>query len=145
MIDGKIISINLSKYKGTRKTPQDEGLFIENFGLKDDAHSGPWHRQVSLLAIESIRKMENEKHKFKPGDFAENITTEGIKLHDLPIGTKFEIGEVLLEITQIGKKCHDGCNIKKMTGHCIMPLEGIFAKVLKGGLIKKEDFIKVLV
>ncbi|MSS77766.1 MOSC domain-containing protein [Anaerococcus sp. AGMB00486] len=145
MTDGKIISINISKTKGVKKIPQDKGVFIENFGLKDDAHAGNWHRQVSLLAIESINKMENENIKFKPGDFAENLTTEGIKLYDFPLGTKFEIGECLLEITQIGKKCHDGCEIKKMTGYCIMPKEGIFAKVLRGGLIKSDDFIKVLV
>ncbi|MDY3005690.1 MOSC domain-containing protein [Anaerococcus porci] len=145
MTDGKIISINISKTKGVKKIPQDKGVFIENFGLKDDAHAGNWHRQVSLLAIESINKMENENVKFNPGDFAENLTTEGIKLYDFPLGTKFEIGECLLEITQIGKKCHDGCEIKKMTGHCIMPKEGIFAKVLRGGLIKSDDFIKVLV
>lgn len=145
MTSGLIISINLSKTKGVRKDPQDEGIFIENFGLKDDAHAGNWHRQVSLLSIESIRKMESDKLKFKPGDFAENLTTEGITLYNLPLGTKFEIGECLLELTQIGKKCHDGCEIKKMTGYCIMPREGIFAKVLKGGLIKKDDVITVLV
>lgn len=145
MSDGKIISINRSKTKGVKKNPQDEGILVENFGLKDDAHAGNWHRQVSLLAIESIRKMESDKLSFNPGDFAENITTEGINLYNLPIGTKFQIGEVLLELTQIGKKCHDGCQIKQMTGYCIMPREGIFAKVLKGGLVKKYDTIKVLV
>lgn len=144
MTDGKVVSINISLKKGVKKTPIKEGVFIKNYGLKDDAHAGNWHRQVSLLSIESIEKMESEGIEFKEGDFAENITTKGIKVYDLPIKTRLKVGEVILEISQIGKKCHDGCEIKQMTGHCIMPKEGVFARVIKEGLVKENDPIEIL-
>lgn len=142
---GKVIAINISATKGTRKTNIGESYLYAEFGLKDDAHGGNWSRQVSLLAMESINKMIKAGLKVGPGDFAENITTEGLDLMSLPIGTKFRIGEEsLLEVTQIGKVCHTRCAIFYQAGDCVMPREGIFAKVLKGGRIKVGDEIIVL-
>lgn len=137
-----VLSINISEKKGTVKNKVDKGILIENHGLSNDAHSGNWHRQVSLLGIESINKMRGVGlTEVNYGLFAENITTEGIILYVLPVGTKLNIGEVILEITQIGKECHNGCEIKNIVGHCIMPKEGIFAKVIKGGIINVGDII----
>ncbi|MEJ8751712.1 MOSC domain-containing protein [Lagierella sp. ICN-221743] len=142
---GEVIDVNISKEKGVIKTPVEVGNLIENFGLEGDAHAGDWHRQISLLAVESIDKMKAMGlPDLKDGDFAENITTKGLILHEIPVGTKFKIGDSLLEVTQIGKKCHKGCAIKQKVGNCIMPTEGIFAKVLKGGPIKKGDKIELL-
>ncbi|WP_262428765.1 MOSC domain-containing protein [Paratissierella segnis] len=140
---GKVVSVNISDTKGIAKKPIGSGLFIEDYGLENDAHSGSWHRQVSLLAIESINKMRKEGLEVYPGDFAENITTEGIVVYELPIGTKLKIGETVQEVTQIGKECHTGCEIAKTVGKCVMPKEGIFTKVLKGGTIKEEDSIEI--
>ena len=144
MTDGIVVSINRSLEKGVKKTPIRKGVFIKDYGLKGDAHAGNWHRQVSVLSIESIEKMEGEGIEFKEGDFAENLTTKGLKVYELPLKTRIKVGEVILEISQIGKKCHDGCEIKKMTGHCIMPKEGVFAKVIKEGIIKENDPIEIL-
>lgn len=139
-----VVAVNWSKNKGEVKIPIDKGYFIENFGLEGDAHSGSWHRQVSLLGQESIKKMQDMGIKgLEPGKFAENITTEGIVLYKLPIGTILKIGDVVLEITQIGKECHEGCAIKKQVGKCVMPLEGVFAKVIKEGYISKGDSISL--
>lgn len=141
----KVLSINISEKKGTPKTEIDPGVLIEEFGFEGDAHAGKWHRQVSLLAKESI-----EKSKGLPTDglchgvFAENITTEGIILHTLPVGTRLKINECILEITQIGKECHDGCAIRQLVGQCIMPREGIFCRVIKGGKIYKNDEIEIV-
>lgn len=144
-IKGRVLSINISDKKGVIKEPIKEGLFIENFGLENDAHSGNWHRQVSLLGIESFEKMENQGVEgLVPGVFAENITTEGIILYELPVGTKLIIGETIQEVTQIGKECHTGCAIAQKVGKCVMPKEGIFTKVLKGGVIKEGDIIEVI-
>ncbi|MDI9491083.1 MAG: MOSC domain-containing protein [Clostridiaceae bacterium] len=140
----KIVSINRSDKKGIIKTPQQKGLFIENFGLQDDAHGGNWHRQVSLLGIESIEKMKKTIPSLSDGDFAENLTTEGLVLYELPIGTKLQIGETIQEVTQIGKSCHTGCAIKQQVGNCIMPTEGIFTIVIKGGWVHIGDEIKIL-
>ena len=142
----KVVSVNISERKGTIKVPIDKGYFKENHGLEGDAHAGNWHRQVSLLAKESIDKMKAMGlNDLDMGDFAENITTEGIELFTLPIGTVLKVGdEVVLEISQIGKKCHEGCEIKKLTGDCIMPREGVFAKVLKGGFVKAGDEIELV-
>ncbi len=143
--EGKVLSINISDKKGIVKEPIKEGLFIENHGLENDAHSGNWHRQVSLLGLESFNKMKDMGlNDLKFGDFAENITTEGIVLYELPIGTQVKIGETLHEVTQIGKECHTGCAIAQKVGKCVMPKEGIFTKVLKGGLIKEGDIIEIL-
>ena len=141
----KVLSINISDKKGVIKTPIKEGLFIEEYGLKNDAHAGKWHRQVSLLAQESIDKMiKMGVNDLDAGKFAENITTEGIVLHELPVGTRLEIGETVQEVTQIGKECHKGCAIKNQVGMCIMPTEGIFTRVIKGGIVREGDSIEIL-
>lgn len=140
---GKIIAVCRSLHKGERKENVGTARLIENFGVEGDAHGGPWHRQVSLLAQESIDKMTAKGLEAGPGDFAENITTLGINLPHLSIGTRLEAGEILLEVTQIGKKCHGKCAIYELAGDCIMPREGIFAKVLKGGLLSSGDNIEV--
>lgn len=140
----KVLEVNKSDKKGIAKEPIGEGVFIENFGLEGDAHAGKWHRQVSLLAIESYHRMEALGIKDLPiGAFGENITTEGIELHSLPVGTILKIGDTVHEVTQIGKECHTMCNIGRTVGTCVMPNEGIFTKVLKGGIIKKCDEIEV--
>ena len=141
--DGRIVAISISTKKGVKKTNIHVGTLIENYGLENDAHAGDWHRQVSLLAIESISKIREKGLDVNPGDFAENITTKGIKLWELPVGTRLKLGEdALVEVTQIGKECHDRCAIFKQVGDCVMPREGIFVKVLKGGTISPSDDIK---
>ncbi len=142
---GKVISINISGEKGVRKKPVKEAFIKTNYGIEGDAHaSEKWHRQVSLLALESIRKMQSLGLNVCPGDFAENITTEGIDLLKLPLGTKMAIGNtVKAEVSQIGKECHTRCEIYKQAGDCVMPKEGIFVRVLKGGKIKVGDIIMV--
>jgi len=144
-IKGKIVAVCRSEKKGTLKKEIAEGLLIEDFGLEKDAHSGKWHRQISLLGIESINKMCDKGYQLSFGDFAENLTVKGLVLYKLPIGTKLKIGEeVLLEVTQIGKKCHYDCEIRKKIGDCVMPREGIFTRVLEGGKVKAGDEIEVL-
>lgn len=141
----KVVSVNISEKKGTVKHPIESGLFKINHGLEGDAHAGNWHRQVSFLAAESIDKMKAlGAEGLSSGVFAENITTEEIILYKLPIGTKMKIGEVIFEVTQIGKECHLGCEIRKLIGDCIMPREGIFGKVLTEGWIKAGDDIEIL-
>lgn len=141
----KVVAVCTSEEKGTVKIDQRKGVIRENYGLEGDAHADSgWHRQVSLLAIESIDKMRKKGLELKYGDFAENLTTEGIELYSLPIGTCLAVGdEVILEITQIGKECHTGCAIRQLVGDCIMPREGVFAKVLKGGKVKAGDEIEI--
>lgn len=139
----KVISVNISEKKGTIKSPVPQIELRKNHGIVGDAHAGNWHRQVSLLAVESLEKMKEKIPSLKPGDFAENIMTEGISLHTLPIGTLLSIGECELEVTQIGKECHKGCEIRNITGECIMPTEGIFAIVKKEGFIYPEDNIRI--
>jgi MOSC domain-containing protein YiiM len=141
----KVLAVNISEKKGVVKHPIEKGYFKENYGLSGDAHAGNWHRQVSLLAQESIDKMKASGVKgLGSGKFAENLTTEGVILYELPVGTKIKVGEALMEVTQIGKECHKGCAIKNLVGDCIMPREGIFAKVLNSGWIKPQDEIKIL-
>jgi molybdopterin adenylyltransferase len=142
----KVIAVCQSKEKGTTKKVIESGTLQAGFGLVDDAHaSAEWHRQVSLLATESIDKMRKMGFEVGPGDFAENLTTEGIELVSLPIGTRVAVGkDILLEISQIGKECHSGCAIMKQTGKCIMPKEGVFARVVRGGKVKAGDEIKVV-
>lgn len=141
-----MISVNISTEKGKRKSPVAKGFLKENFGLEGDAHaSSKWHRQVSLLGTESInRAREKGFHDVNWGDFAENITTEGIDLVSLPIGAKLRIGEAIAEVTQIGKHCHTKCEIFTRTGDCIMPKEGIFVRVLKGGTVQAGDEVLIL-
>ena len=141
----RIVAVSISSRKGIKKTNIRQGRLFENCGLEDDAHAGNWHRQVSLLAMESIAKIREKGLNVNPGDFAENITTEGLTLWELPIGTHLRLGEkALVEVTQIGKVCHDRCAIYHQVGDCVMPKEGIFAKVLIGGAIRPQDPIHVL-
>ena len=141
----KIMAVCKSKEKGTKKEPVAEGILREDYGLVGDAHANCCtHRQVSLLAIESINKMGSLGFDVGPGDFAENLTTEGIELVTLPVGTRLLVGEkVVLELTQIGKECHTGCAIYRQIGKCIMPKEGVFAKVIRGGLVRAGDQIRI--
>jgi len=139
---GKVLAVNVSEEKGTKKTNVQSCALLKDFGLKGDAHAGPWHRQVSLLANESIDKMKAMGLKVGYGDFAENITTEGVDLVHLPIGTTIRVGNsVLLRVTQIGKECHERCAIYYQVGDCVMPKEGIFAEVLSEGEVKAGDEI----
>jgi MOSC domain-containing protein YiiM len=141
----KIIAVCKSDKKGTKKKDVGEGLLKTNFGLVGDAHADCCtHRQVSLLAVESIDKMRALGLDVNPGDFAENLTTEGIDLVSLPVGTRIAVGkQIVLEITQIGKECHAGCAIYRQVGKCIMPEEGVFARVIRGGPVRAGDQIKV--
>jgi MOSC domain-containing protein YiiM len=139
----QLVAVCISKNKGERKTPVDSVELRIDHGIVDDAHAGNWHRQVSLLAKESIAKMKAMGLDVDNGDFAENLTTEGIDLPALAIGTKLKIGSSLLEITQIGKECHHRCAIYHQAGDCVMPKEGVFARVLKGGHVKAGDAIEV--
>jgi MOSC domain-containing protein YiiM len=141
----KIIAVCLSKAKGQRKHDVRAGRLIANFGLEGDAHAAAGqHRQVSLLALESIDKMRLRGLKVGPGDFAENITTEGLKLHTLPAGTRLRLGlEAVGEISQIGKECHKRCEIHRSMGVCIMPTQGVFARVLRGGEIRMGDAMEL--
>jgi MOSC domain-containing protein YiiM len=142
---GTVISVNISDRKGVRKKPVDTITLREEYGIEGDAHaSSEWHRQVSLLAVESIKKMRDLGLDVSPGDFAENITTSGLDLVSLPVGTVITIGdEVMGEVSQIGKECHSRCAIYYQAGDCVMPKEGIFIKVLKGGKVKAGDSISV--
>lgn len=143
MKQGKVLAVNISDKKGVAKTPIAEGKFQQQHGLVGDAHAGTWHRQVSLLAIESVRKTAQGNGACN-GVFAENLTTEGIVLYTLPIGTRLKIGETIQEVTQIGKECHDDCAVKRQVGQCILPREGVFTRVLQGGVIRPGDIIEVL-
>ena len=142
---GKVVSVNISEKKGTIKHPVEQIELRKGFGIEGDAHAGDWHRQVSLLDLSSFDKMHNNASvELKPGIFAENITTEGVDLWHLPVGTRLEIGDTLLEITQIGKKCHRHCQVFRQVGDCVMPREGIFAKVIMEGMIKAGQSIKII-
>lgn len=142
---GWIKAISVSKEKGTRKTNVPEAELRADFGIVGDAHAGNWGRQVSLLASESINEMVAKGAEVSPGDFAENITTEGIDLSKLSVGGRLKVGEgAELQISQFGKECHSGCEIFKQVGDCIMPREGVFAKVTKSGWIKVGDVIEVV-
>jgi len=144
-VNREIIAVCTSKAKGERKTDVGRGELQKGFGLAGDAHGGDWHRQVSLLAIESIDKMRAAGLDVGPGDFAENLTTRGVDLYSLPIGTRLQVGsKALLEITQIGKICHDRCAIYHQAGDCVMPREGVFAIVLQGGVVKAGDDLLVI-
>lgn len=140
-----VVAINISKKRGTFKYPLGEAHLKTDFGIQGDAHAGNWHRQVSLLAQESVNKMTAlGVQDLTPGKFAENITTAGIVLSSLPVRTRLLVGEVLLEVTQIGKECHQHCQIYQQVGMCVMPTEGIFAKVISEGTIRTGDEIMVI-
>jgi MOSC domain-containing protein YiiM len=142
----EIIAVCKSEKRGTKKEDVKEGLLEEDFGLVGDSHADyRTHRQVSLLAVESVDKMRALGLELKPGDFAENLTTQGIDLVSLPVGTRMSIGEqVILEVTQIGKECHSGCAIFQQVGKCVMPTEGIFTRVIRGGTVRSGDKIEVV-
>ena len=139
-----IHAICISDQKGTQKYRIPEGTFIEDHGIEGDAHGGKWHRQVSLLSAEKIQEFRDKGVQVEYGAFGENPVVEGCDLRSLPVGTRFAIGEVLLEMTQIGKECHDHCAIYNVTGDCIMPREGVFAKVLHGGKVREGDTLDVI-
>jgi len=134
-MSASVLAVCISQNKGERKTPVPAIELVREHGIAGDAHAGDWHRQVSLLAQESIDKMRAMGLNVSAGDFAENITTIGIDLVSLPIGSKLSLGTALLEVTQIGKECHTRCAIYEQAGDCVMPKEGIFARVLKGGVV----------
>lgn len=140
-----VIAVCTSEKKGTRKTPVPEIFIKEGYGVDGDAHADDsTHRQVSLLAVESIEKMREKGFDLRPGDFAENITTRGIDLASLPVGTRIMPGdEAVLEMTQIGKECHAACAIRQQVGDCIMPREGVFARVIRGGTVRAGDVIRI--
>lgn len=140
----KVIAVNISKEKGVPKEPIEKGYFEVDHGLVGDAHAADWHRQVSILGTESIDKIRAKLDSIDVGMFAENITSEGIIVHELPIGTKLQVGETVMEVTQIGKECHGGCSIRQLVGDCVMPREGIFTKVISAGWVKKGDKIEVI-
>ena len=139
----KLVAVCISEKSGTRKTPISVGELREDYGVVGDSHAGTG-RQVSLLADESIEKMRAEGLTLRPGDFAENLTVSGLELHTLPVGTRLRVGRnALLEITQIGKQCHSECEIMRLAGRCVMPTEGVFAKVVTGGEVKAGDEIEL--
>jgi len=145
MNDSFVVSVNISEQKSTRKHPVQGSVTITVLGMEGDAHAGDWHRQLSLLAQESIDKMQGHGLELQPGDFAENITTQGLDLLTLPVGTRLQIGAaVTVEVTQIGKECHLGCEIRKLVGDCVMPREGIFAHVVTSGTIQAGDIITII-
>jgi len=145
MTQGKIIAVSISDRKGEKKHNVSEALLRPNHGLDQDAHAGDWHRQVSLLDMQSIARIREKGLDVEPGNFAENITTDGIRLWELPIGTRLQLGEtVIVEVTQIGKECHNRCAIFHQVGDCVMPREGIFAKVIIEGSVRPGDKIAVL-
>ena len=140
---GKVIAVCASPAKGTQKTNVKEAEFIEDYGIAGDAHAGKWHRQVSLLSYDKIEEFRARGAEVEDGAFGENLVVEGIDFRSLPVGTRLCCGEVILEMTQIGKECHHGCQIYQKMGDCIMPREGVFAKVIRGGKIRIGDEMKV--
>ncbi len=137
--DFSLVSLNISLKKGEQKIPVDQAELKPDHGIVDDAHAGDWHRQISLLADEDVETMRGNGIELNPGDFAENITTRGVDLSMLPVGTRLFLGETEIEVTQIGKECHHGCAIYQAIGDCVMPRKGIFAKVIRGGRITSES------
>jgi MOSC domain-containing protein YiiM len=150
MQTGEILSVNTSVRKGTVKRPVPSALLLTDFGIEGDAHAGVpndggFHRQLSLLADESVETLRAKgMPDIRPGDFGENLTIRGVELRKLPVGTKISAGEALLEVTQIGKECRQGCEIRRITGDCVMPREGVFARVLRGGIVRPGDRLFVL-
>ena len=141
--DGRVVSVNVAPDKGMRKTPVEVVTLVAGHGTEGDGHAGPGHRQVSLLALESVAVMRDCGLDVGPGDFAENITTEGVAVVRLPVGARFRLGAALLEVTQIGKVCHDRCEIFRLAGDCVMPREGIFARVIEGAAVRAGDELVV--
>ena len=137
--DGRVVSVNVATEKGVAKEPRAFATLVEGHGIEGDAHAGPWHRQVSLLDSASVAKIQARGAEVGPGSFAENVTTEGIAVHRLPLGTRLRLGSALIEVTQIGKECHAHCAIYRTAGDCVMPREGIFARVLQAGEVGPGD------
>ena len=136
---GRVIAVCSSEKKGTQKKEVDSAVFIEDWGIEGDAHAGKWHRQVSLLSFEKIEAFRKKGADIAFGAFGENLVVEGFDLRTIPVGSRFQIGEVVLELTQIGKECHSHCEIYKVMGDCIMPREGVFARVIHGGTVSVGD------
>lgn len=141
---GKVIAVCTSPAKGTQKTNIGKGVFIEDFGIEGDAHAGKWHRQVSLLSYNKIEEFRARGAEVADGAFGENLVVEGIDFKTLLIGTRFRCNDVVLELTQVGKECHHGCEIFQKMGDCIMPREGVFTKVIKGGVIEAGDVLDII-
>ena len=141
---GKVIATCTSEIKGVQKKNVHQVCLIEDYGIEGDAHAGKWHRQVSLLSYDRIQEFRARGAKVEDGAFGKNLVVEGIDFKTLPIGTKFKCNDVVLELTQIGKECHHGCAIFQAMGDCIMPREGVFTKVLHGGVIKEGDNLEIL-
>ena len=140
----RIVAVSTSARKGEKKVNQEQALLVTNHGIEGDVHADGTHRQLSLLAMEDIEYMRGLGADVYPGDFAENLTTEGVELHTCPVGTRFLVGEgIELEMTQIGKECHAGCAIREQVGDCIMPRRGVFCRILKGGVVKPGDSFRV--
>ena len=141
----KVLAVCISEKKGVQKHPVDRAELRANHGIVGDAHAGPWHRQVSLLGIDSVQKLQEKiTLQLKPGDFAENILVDGLTVYKLPVGTELKLGSALCRVTQIGKTCHMDCAIRKAAGDCVMPREGIFVEVLEGGEVRPGDEIQVI-
>jgi MOSC domain-containing protein YiiM len=143
-MQGKIVAVCTSAKKGERKVDVGTAVLLAGLGMEGDAHAGFAHRQISLLAVESIEKMKQKCTELVPGDFAENLTVEGLNLPELPVGTILHIGDTVLKVSQIGKECHHGCAIRKAVGDCVMPREGIFATVERGGRVSRGDVVEVI-
>jgi MOSC domain-containing protein YiiM len=143
-VGGKVVAVCRSAHKGERKKNIEEGFLQAGQGLLTDAHGGDWHRMLSLLAMESIDSMRAKGLDVGPGDFAENITTAGIELATLPVGTRLRLGDSLVEVTQIGKECHHRCAIYYQAGDCVMPREGIFARIIESGKVAVGDPVEIL-
>ncbi|HEX3018563.1 MAG TPA: MOSC domain-containing protein [Caproicibacter sp.] len=141
---GKVMAVCVSTVKGVQKKNIHTASFIEDFGIEQDAHAGKWHRQVSILSFEKIEAFKARGANVKEGDFGENLIVEGIDFKNCPIGTRFRCNDVILELTQIGKECHKGCEIFKVMGDCIMPREGVFTKVIHGGTISEGDDLTII-
>ena len=140
---GKVIAVCTSPEKGTQKTNAGQALFVEDYGIEGDAHAGKWHRQVSLLSYDRIEEFRKRGADVANGAFGENFVVEGIDFKTLPIGTRFQCNDVVLEMNQIGKECHHGCEIFQKMGDCIMPREGVFAKVISGGIIRVGNTLDI--
>ena len=141
---GNVLAVCVSTEKGTQKQNVGTAVFVEDWGIEGDAHAGKWHRQVSLLSHEKIEAFRARGAQVEDGAFGENLVVSGIDFRSLPLGTKFQCNDVVLELTQIGKECHNGCEIYKIMGECIMPREGVFTRVLHGGAISVGDTLRIL-
>lgn len=145
MENGQVLAVNISEKRGEKKHNINEAYIKADWGIEVDAHSGEWHRQVSLLSLSSVEKMRALGAVIEYGDFAENLTVAGIDVATLPLGTRLQVGEVQMEVTQIGKECHNkACAIKKQVGTCVMPIEGIFTRALTSGWVRTGDVVKVI-